>query len=1397
NILGNISDAVFITDREGKFTFVCTNVHVIFGYSIKEVFGLGKAEELLGKPVFEISELESRGEIQNIEREVTDKAGRIHQLLITVKRVSLQQGDHLYTCRDITERKLAETKLRSSDRRFRTIFETTSQGFWEIGEDGRTVDLNPAACAFLGRERNDVIGRYVTEFLSEKETEKVKNQMRIRSTGRSGTYELSFNRADGSVLHCLVKGTPYFDADGNITGSFAMLTDITEQKAAEEERLAQLNFLESLERIDHTIRGATDLNKMLQDAMETVQDIFQSDRAWLLYPCDPEAPTYSVPVEYARPEYPGAFRLDLDVPMKPGADEVCIDLLASEDPVTYGPSNADRPLYKEVTEQFGVRSQMIMAVYPKIGKPWMFGMHQCSYAREWTRHERRLFKEIGRRLSDGLSSTLLLRGLLEREARLQSILHASPVGIGLVSNGVLVHLNERICEMVGRLHEELYQQSARILYPDDNEYEAAVGDVLYRLGQVNREVETQWIRKDGKIIDVLLGSSPLDSSDLSKGITFIALDITDRKLAEKERKEHIRFLESLNRIEKVMRGATDLERMMQDVLDVVRSVFESDRAWLLYPCDPDASGWRVPMESTNPEYPGARGSNAMVEMTPDVAATFRDLLESDGPLTAEMKPGEAEWDIEDKFKARSAMFMAVHPKLGKPWEFGLHQCSRTRQWTESEQALFKEIGGRISDGLSHLLFLRDLQDKESRYRALFESAPLAISVHKTYGSFIDVNPASCKLFGYSKEEFLDLKPETFLDESFLKKHAEDFEGSEKSGMFSSGIGAMSCKDGTLLDVEVFGAPFVHQGEKQLMAIINNITERKRLERTERNSSLVAKAIAEASLSYLETGSFESMVRLIVEHASRILGAQLGILIDLDEEQNPRILAVNKMTWETMKGGACHDRAKTEIAEKGCYSLPFAENLLLLPLREGLSVISNNPAEHPLWAGRTPEGHPAIESFLGVPMRIGDRMVGMLALGNRPGGFTNQELREAEAFAETAALALRMARSEEDRLQVEEQLRQSQKMEAVGQLAGGIAHDFNNLLFAILNYADLGLNEISPVNPVREYLIQVQKAGNRAAGLTKQLLAFSRRQVLHLVDLNLNDLVRNLVKMLQRVIRKNIALNVISGHNLGTVHADPNQIEQVLMNLVVNARDAIAEDGLITIETENVTLDSQYVKEHPWARKGRYVLLSVTDTGCGMDENMLNHIFDPFFTTKEMDRGTGLGMSMVYGIVKQHHGTVQVYSEKGIGTTIKIYLPIVERRAVEVGNKVAAYPAGGTETILLAEDEKIVRDLAVRLLSDAGYKILQACDGEEALHLFEAHKEEIDLVLLDIVMPKRGGHALLESIRSMKPGIRVLFMSGYSANVVHTGFVLNEGLQLLMKPFDAGTLLKTVREVIDA
>ncbi len=412
-----------------------------------------------------------------------------------------------------------------------------------------------------------------------------------------------------------------------------------------------------------------------------------------------------------------------------------------------------------------------------------------------------------------------------------------------------------------------------------------------------------------------------------------------------------------------------------------------------------------------------------------------------------------------------------------------------------------------------------------------------------------------------------------------------------------------------------------------------------------------------------------------------------------------------------------------------------------------------------------------------------------------GKINHRPEKKPEIFASVQNITERKhAEAERERLQ--SQLTQAQKMEAVGQLAGGVAHDFNNILQVILGYTKMLTDKAQERGESCNELKEIYNATSRAATLTRQLLAFSRRQVMQPSTLDLNSVIENLLKMLRRVIGEDIEVQWLPGHLLGAIFADAGMLEQVLMNLCVNARDAMPQGGTLTIETQNMQIDSDYCTNHPWAKTGQYILLIVTDTGCGIDNRNIEHVFEPFFTTKEEGKGTGLGLATVYGIVKQHDGMISVYSEMDKGTTFKIYIPVCEGKADAIGRMVEGPVVGGNDTILLAEDEETVRSLAVRILRKAGYQVFEATNGEEAVNIFRQHSAKIDLLLLDVIMPKMGGRDAYECIQKIRADVPALFSSGYSANAVHTNFVLHEGLQLIQKPFSPNMLLRAVRAALD-
>jgi signal transduction histidine kinase len=389
------------------------------------------------------------------------------------------------------------------------------------------------------------------------------------------------------------------------------------------------------------------------------------------------------------------------------------------------------------------------------------------------------------------------------------------------------------------------------------------------------------------------------------------------------------------------------------------------------------------------------------------------------------------------------------------------------------------------------------------------------------------------------------------------------------------------------------------------------------------------------------------------------------------------------------------------------------------------------------------------------------------------------------------------RTEEEKKALQEQLRQAQKMEAIAQLAGGIAHDFNNLLTIIKGYSQLSLLGLEEDDPLRGNLNEMGKATDRASDLIRQLLAFSRRQILEVKVLDVNSIIRNLEKMLGRIFGEDIERTTLLAEDLGRIKADPGQMEQVIMNLAVNAKDAMPGGGKLILETANVLSDEEYVQTHIDIKPGSYVMLSISDTGTGMTPEVKERIFEPFFTTKERSKGTGLGLSTVYGIVKQSGGDIRVYSEPGKGTTFRIYFPRVDEPLEEIKERVEPREIPrGRETILLVEDDEKVRKLALQILERLGYKVLEASEGNEALAIYEKHRDLIHLMVTDVIMPKMNGREVTHRLMSFHPEMKALYMSGYADDVVLHHGILEKGMNYIQKPFTMEGLARKVREVLD-
>jgi two-component system cell cycle sensor histidine kinase/response regulator CckA len=389
------------------------------------------------------------------------------------------------------------------------------------------------------------------------------------------------------------------------------------------------------------------------------------------------------------------------------------------------------------------------------------------------------------------------------------------------------------------------------------------------------------------------------------------------------------------------------------------------------------------------------------------------------------------------------------------------------------------------------------------------------------------------------------------------------------------------------------------------------------------------------------------------------------------------------------------------------------------------------------------------------------------------------------------------RTEDEKQKLQSQLLQAQKMEAVGQLAGGIAHDFNNILTAIIGYGSIALAQVKEDDPLRSCVDQMLTAANRAASLTQSLLAFSRKQIINPQPVAVNAVIERVQKLLHRIIGEDIELTTALAEGDTTVLADAGQLDQVLINLATNARDAMPDGGHLTVTTVRTTMGDDYIRSHGYGKEGTYMLISVTDTGDGMDDKTRERVFEPFFTTKEVGKGTGLGLAIVYGIVKQHNGYINVYSEPRRGTTFKIYLPAFKTDAKPIQPAgPPAPPKRGTETVLLAEDDTILRNLARAVLEGHGYIVIEAVDGQEAIDKLRLYQDRIQLLIVDVVMPKKNGKEVYEEAQRITPGLKALFASGYPADIIQKKGILEEGIKFVSKPIAPVDLLRKVRDVLD-
>ncbi len=582
------------------------------------------------------------------------------------------------------------------------------------------------------------------------------------------------------------------------------------------------------------------------------------------------------------------------------------------------------------------------------------------------------------------------------------------------------------------------------------------------------------------------------------------------------------------------------------------------------------------------------------------------------------------------------------------------------------------------------------------------------------------------------------------------------------------------------------ALYKHSAEQKLK-ILNETLELRVAERTRELSgrSLLAELSAEVGLTVIQKGAIPDILQKCTEALVRHLNVAFARIWLFNKEKN--ILEL-----QSSAGIYTHTDGEHKSIPMGKYKI----GLIALERKPHLtnSVIGDQEIHNQEWAKRM-----GLVSFAGYPIVIGDHLIGVMGMfAQKP--LTDITLKALESIADTIALGIERKQIEEEHDKTKEQLYHAQKMESIGRLAGGVAHDFNNVLMAIIGYADMIQMTIKEDDPIHKLTEKIQASAHKATRLTQSLLAFGRKQPITPEPVNINTIIKNLDTLSHGLLNESIEYKLSLTEREHLVMAGVDLIEQVIMNLATNARDAMPDGGVFTISTDIVDLDTECAKRYGLAKTGEYVVLKISDTGVGMDEETKGKVFEPFFTTKAKGKGTGLGLSIAYGIIKQHNGHIQILSEPGKGTTVEIYLPVADasekQKDIKKTPGTAVPSVRASETILLAEDDENVRFVLTKIFERKGYRVIAVANGDEAIHRYEEMKDDIHILVSDVMMPAKNGMQAYNAIREIRPNLKILFLSGYSDEEVLNSKILAEGLSYLQKPVTQEVLLKKVREILD-
>jgi len=1248
------------------------------------------------------------------------------------------------------ERKQMEMALRNSEERFRSLIETTSDWIWETDAQGVYTYSSPKVKDILGYERSEVLGKSPLDLMPPDEAERVAEIMLqyFEEAKPIKNFEnLNFHK-DGRIVVLEKSAVPIVDENGHLTGYRGIDRDITLRKSSEKFLRWNTALLEA--QVNTSIDGILVVdgnrkriltNRRLIDLWDVPQHILDDK--------DEEALRDYV---LSLVRYPEKYL------------EKVIYLY-------------DHP-YEISREKIEFKSGMVLDQYsaPVLDESGYY------YGRIWTYRDITEQKRAEEALRDSKEQ---YRSLVETTS--DWIWESD-------SQGIYTYASPRVKDILGYEPSEILGKSVLdFIPPGEAERLAKMIFEYFERPQPFIRLEHLNLHKDGRIVVLETSGVPIfDETGQLTGYRGIDRDVTERKKAEEA------LLATLKAAPvglAIVKG-----RDYQSV----------NQAWW------DITGYSEAEIIGHP-------TRISYENEAEYERVGRELypkLRESGIASVQTKHRRKDGMIRDIFLT-AALLQSEEPSL--------------------------ETVVAIEDITDRQQKEEALRESEQALRTIFDNTHDAIFVHDLEGRILDCNEKLLDIYGVTREQAFS---STVIDDFSAQDNPLDLMAGWWKRVIEGETITFEWKakrpnDGSTFDVEVALKKIVLGNHAVVLANVRDITQRKTAEAALRESEERFRALVENSRDVIICLDRNHRYRYVNPRIEEQMGIPPEAFIgkSFEEMGFPEALCSQ---WHESTGRVF---SSGELVRTEC-QLPSGSwiDLIQIPEKDvsgqvkivivsgrDITELKQNEALWRILFQAAPLAICVVDAdrvikkvndhFLFTFGYHQEELVGRNARFLYPSDEEYVAAGKSMYSSKYATKELRLKRKDGEEISamisrsylngtdasdgsiviiqditthkaLEEQLRQAQKMEAIGQLAGGVAHDFNNILQAILGYTDMVLFSLGPDDKHYGKLKEVEKAGKKAAALTRQLLAFSRRQVLQLSPLDLNEVIDDLMKMLCRLIGENIELSIIPGATLWKVNADRGQMEQVIINLCVNARDAMPDEGHLSIETQNIRLDGDYCAQHDWAQPGRYVQLCITDSGCGMDLETQEKIFEPFFTTKGKWRGTGLGLATVYGIVRQHGGMIQVYSEIGKGSRFDVYLPVIEVQEDELLAEGTVPPPGGHEAILIAEDDEPLRFLTEEILKMAGYRVFTAADGEDALRLYRDHAEEIDLLLLDVLMPRKGGRAVYDEIRTINPDVRCLFMSGYSEDDINTNFILDHGLKLIQKPFKSLDLLKILRRELD-